>query len=234
MSGPLEIVLILAAICYVMVRRMMGEPARAKRMLVLPAVLGVIGLSDVSGQVKTPLSVVFLVATAAISVGIGALRGASVRISERDGLAFVQYTGLTVALWVVNLVIKFGANFALKAVDPKDAGALSNSLLLALGAGMLMEGLVVLYRALRSDHQVMWQEGKNGAPRQMSPFMDNLRHSLNDRGISRDYNDGQEGWGTQTGPRRDDAFFTDSRLVTGPLGARRDYRRERRGDYRRR
>jgi hypothetical protein len=182
MSGPLQIVLILAAICFVMVRRMMGEPAQAKRMLVLPAVLGVIGLSDVSSQLKTPLSVVFLVATAAISVAIGALRGATVRISERGGLAFVQYTWLTVVLWVVNLAVKFGANFALRAAYPKDAGVLGNSLLLTLGAGMLVEGLVVLYRALRSDHQVMWQEGKNGAPRQMSPLMDNLRgHLAGDR-----------------------------------------------------
>lgn len=191
MSGPLEIVLILAAICFVMVRRMMGEPAQAKRMLILPAVLSVIGLSDLSGQLKTPMAAVFLVATAAISVGIGALRGASVRISQRNGLAFVQYTWLTVTLWVVNLVIKFGADFVLKAADAKDAGAVSNSLLLTLGAGMLVEGLVVLYRALRSDHQVVWQEGKNGAPRQMSPFLDNLRRSLNDRGIGQDYDDGR-------------------------------------------
>jgi hypothetical protein len=37
-------------------------------------VLSLIGLSDVSGQVKTPLSLLFLVATAAISVLLGALR----------------------------------------------------------------------------------------------------------------------------------------------------------------
>jgi hypothetical protein len=55
-------------------------------------VLSLIGLSDVSGQVKTPLSLLFLVATAAISVLLGALRGVSVRVSQREGLAF-RYTG---------------------------------------------------------------------------------------------------------------------------------------------
>jgi hypothetical protein len=93
MSGPVQIVVVLAAVGYVLVRRVMGEPAQAKRMLVLPAVLSLIGLSGLSGQVTTPLSLLFLVATAAISVVLGALRGASVRIWQRDGLAFVRYTG---------------------------------------------------------------------------------------------------------------------------------------------
>lgn len=167
MNISFEIVLIVAAVCYVMVRRMIGEPAQAKRMLVLPLVLGVIGVSDLSGHIKTPITAAFVVVSVAVGAGIGALRGASVRVSSRDGVAFVQYTGVTVALWVMNLIVKFGADFVLKAADPKDAGALGSSLLLTLGAGLLIEGLVVLSRALRSNHQVMWKEGKNGSPRQM-------------------------------------------------------------------
>jgi hypothetical protein len=31
-----------------------------------------------------------------------------VRVSQRESLAFLRYTGVTVVLWVVNLVIKFG------------------------------------------------------------------------------------------------------------------------------
>jgi hypothetical protein len=53
MSGPVETVFILAAVGYVLARRVIGEPAQAKRMLILPIVLNLIGLSDVSGQVKT-------------------------------------------------------------------------------------------------------------------------------------------------------------------------------------
>ena len=198
MSGPVEIVLILAAVGYLLIRRVLGEPAQAKRMLVLPVVLSLIGLSDVSGEVKTPLSLLFLVATAAISVVLGALRGASVRISQRDGLAFVRYTGATVLLWVVNLAIKFGANLALGAIDPQDAGAVGNSLLLTLGLGILAEGLVVLYRALRHDHQVIWTQGRDGAPHQMSPFLDNLRHSL----ANRTENDPAAQWNTRSDHRR--------------------------------
>lgn len=158
MSGPVQIVLIVAAVCYVLVRRLIGEPAQAKRMLVLPVVLGAAGLSDVAGQLTTPLSVLFLVATAALSVLFGALRGISVRISERDGVAFVRYTGVTVALWVANVALKFGANEVLRMVDPKDAGAVSNGLLVTLGAGMLVEGVVVLARAMHANHPVMWEQ----------------------------------------------------------------------------
>jgi hypothetical protein len=181
MSGPIEILLIVAAIGYVMVRRLMGEPVQAKRMLVLPGVLCVIGLSDVSHQLGSPMAVVFLVATAGISVVIGALRGATVKISARDGVAFARYTGLTVALWVANVVIKFGGNLALGAIDAKDASAVSNSLMLTLGAGMLVEGLVVMSRALRADHRVMWAEESKRGPRQMSPMLDNMRRTLSDQ-----------------------------------------------------
>jgi hypothetical protein len=174
-SGPVEVVPILAAVCYVLVRRMMGEPAQGKRMLVLPAVLVVIGLSDLSGDAQTAVSVLFLVVTGGISVLLGGLRGLSVRLSKRDGLAFVNYTGVTVALWVVNLVVKFGGNFILAAVDRHDAAAVTNSLFLTLGAGMLAEGLVVLARAVRTDSRIIWTQGKDGAPHTMSPFLDGLQ-----------------------------------------------------------
>jgi hypothetical protein len=178
MSGPMEIVLIVAAIGYLLVRRMTGEPAQAKRMLILPAVLSVIGLNDVSGQVKSPLSLAFLTGTAAVSILLGVLRGTSVHISHRDGVAFVRYTGVTVLLWVLNVAFKLGANLALHTLSPKDAGVAGNSLLFTLGVGIVAEGLVILYRALRSDHRVMWSQSQNGAPHQMSPFLDNLRRNL--------------------------------------------------------
>ncbi|WP_406641760.1 DUF1453 domain-containing protein [Amycolatopsis sp. WGS_07] len=181
MSGPVEVVLIVAAVGYLMVRRMIGEPAQAKQMLILPAVLSVVGLSTLSGEVKTPASLVFLVGTAAISIVLGVLRGASVRISRRDGTAFVRYTALTVGLWVANIVVKVGVNLALDAFDPQDAGGVSNSLMLTLGVGILAEGLVVLYRALRAGHQVMWTQGKDGAPAQTSPLLDNIQRNLTGR-----------------------------------------------------
>jgi hypothetical protein len=178
-----EIVLILAAVCYVMVRRMLGEPAQGRRMLLLPVVLLVLGLSNVSGQAHTATSLLFLAATGSISVVMGALRGASVRLSEREGIAFVQYTGLTVALWVATLVIKFGANALFGAIDPGEAATAGSSLFLTFGASLLFEGLVVLVRTLRVDSRVIWSKGKDGQPHRMSPMLDELRVSTGGRAV---------------------------------------------------
>jgi hypothetical protein len=181
MSGSVEVVLIVAVVIYMLVTRLIGQPAQAKRMLILPAVLAVIGLTDLSGGLKSPMSMLFLVGTVAISALIGAARGASVRISRRNGLAFVRYTGWTVALWVLNLVVKFGANFVLSSIDAKDAAGVSSSLLFTLGTGMLVEGLVVLYRALRADHPVSWSASRDGGQVQPSPFLDNVRRNIGNR-----------------------------------------------------
>jgi hypothetical protein len=154
-------------------------------------------------SVKTPLSLLFLVATAAISVLLGALRGVSVRVSQREGLAFLRYTGVTVVLWVVTLAIKFGANLTLGAIDPKDTAAVGNTLLLTLGLGILAEGFVVLYRALRNDHRVMWAQGQDGAPHRMSPFLDNLRRNMTNRADYPYDNYRVSGWKTRPDQLRD-------------------------------
>lgn len=180
MSGAIEIVLILALIGYMLVRRLMGEAAQAKRMLILPAVFFVVGLTQSSGLLHSPAALVFTLVTCALSVVLGALRGASVRISDRGGIAFVRYTWVTIVLWVANLAVKFGANFAFQQIDPH-AAAIGNSMFLSLGVGMLVEGLIVVARALRSDSQVIWAKGDSGAPHTRSALLDNLRESMNGR-----------------------------------------------------
>lgn len=180
MSGPMQVVLIVAVVGYVLARRLRGEPAEAKRMLVLPAVMTLIGLSHVSG-VRSPLSAALLVGAVGISVVLGLLRGLSVRVEERDGLAFVRYTWATVALWAANLAIRFGYGAVLHAVVPKEAGAVTDGLLLSLGVGMAVEGVVVLGRALRGDTRVMWAAGKNGRPHRTSPLLDDLGQRITGR-----------------------------------------------------
>lgn len=183
MSGPIEIILILAAVCYVLFRRMLGEPAEARRMLILPVVLCAIGVASVSHDATSAVPLLFLIGSGAISVVLGAVRGLSVRLSDRGGLAFVRYTWVTVALWAANLAIKFGGNVLLRLADPHAATAVSNSLLLTLGAGLLVEGLVVLARVLRTDSRVIWSKGKGGQPHRISPFLDGMQDSMNGRGV---------------------------------------------------
>jgi hypothetical protein len=164
-SGPVEIVLIIAAVGYVLARRLAGEPAQAKRMLVLPGILAAIGLTDLDKVAQPPMSIAFLVGTTAVSLLIGVLRGASIRLSTRDGVVYMRYTVVTIVLWALNFGIKFGASFALGMVDPAAAHAGSNGLLLTLGVGLLAEGLTVLAKATRVGGEIMWGGRARTMPR---------------------------------------------------------------------
>jgi hypothetical protein len=44
---------------------------------------------------------------------------------------------------------------------------------------MLVEGAVVLMRALRTDSQVIWAKGKDGRPHTTSAFLDGLQNRAN-------------------------------------------------------
>lgn len=176
MTGTLEVVLIAAAIIYVMVRRLMGEPALGKRLLVIPVVLGVIGLTQVS--VHSVSAVVFLVISTLISVVFGLLRGMSVRTYEQNGIVMLRYTVMTLVLWLASFVVRFGAGFAMGLVDPDLARTSSTGLMLGVGAGLLAEGLVVLTKAVRVRGQVVWSKGRRGAPHRTSPLLDSWQQKV--------------------------------------------------------
>ena len=190
MSGPVEIILIVAVIGYILARRLMGEPAEARRMLILPLVLSIIGLTDLGKGSMSGIAIVFLVGSAAVSVLIGALRGLSVRVYDHNGIVFVRYTWLTIVLWVTNIVVKFGGNFLLAALNPAAGHQVSNGLLLTLGPGLLAEGLVVLAKAMRSEGQIVWQKGRDGRPHQSSGFLDQLQQQFRGNPGPQDYNPG--------------------------------------------
>jgi hypothetical protein len=177
-SGPIEIIMVIAVVCYILIRRLMGEPAEGKRMLLLPAILTVVGVVDITKLTQTPVSVAFLVASAVFSMVLGLLRGRSIRLFSQNGLVFMRYTWVTVTLWAANLAFKFGANIILRVADPHDVASVSSGLYLTLGAGMLCEGAVVLVKALRTDGRIMWAKGKKGQPHTMSPFLDALQSRI--------------------------------------------------------
>lgn len=180
MSTPIEILLVVALVGYMLIRRLMGEPAQAKRMLVLPAVLTVVGLSSAQSVLHDPTQLGFLAVTTLVGIAIGALRGASVKVFVRDGIVNMRYTWITIVLWVVNIAAKLGGNFLLSSIDPHADGG--NTLMLTLGAGLLMEGVVVLGKAMRTGGQVIWQQGRNGGPHRTSSFLDEMQSRVSDRG----------------------------------------------------
>ncbi|MEV5707400.1 DUF1453 domain-containing protein [Actinoallomurus sp. NPDC052274] len=178
MSGPVEIILIIGAVGYILARRLLGEPAEAKRMLLLPAVLAGVGLTDLAKVPQSPVSIGFLVGTTALSLVLGLLRGASIRVFDTDGIVYLRYTATTVVWWGINLAVRFGASVVLGVVDPSAEHVGSSGLMLTLGAGMVVEGLAVLSKAVRTSGRVVWAKGRDGAPHTMSSLLDGLQEKV--------------------------------------------------------
>ncbi|WP_370949434.1 DUF1453 domain-containing protein [Amycolatopsis sp. cg5] len=179
MNGVTQLVLIIAVIGYVLVRRMLGQPAEAKRMLVLPAILVVIGLWNIESVTGSSIALIFLVVTTVIGIGLGALRGLSIRLYHQDDIVFMRYTWVTVLLWVLNIGVKVGAGALLATLDKSTDS--NSAMFVSLGLGLLAEGVVVLAKALRSGQQIVWKTGKDGAPHERSQFLDDLQRRVNGR-----------------------------------------------------
>ncbi|GAB3577841.1 hypothetical protein GCM10027445_44200 [Amycolatopsis endophytica] len=162
MSGPVQIVLIVLIIGYILTRRLSGVPAQGKRILLLPAVLVVLGVTKLH-----QVDALELITSGALSVVLGGARGASIRLYSSGGVVFLRYTALTVVLWLVNIGAKLGLGVLF--------GSVADSLLLTLGLGVLVEGVVVLGRALRTGDRIVWAKGRGGAPHRTSPLLDDLQ-----------------------------------------------------------
>ncbi|WP_427174734.1 DUF1453 domain-containing protein [Arthrobacter sp. 92] len=176
LNGPIGVILGIAVVLYVLMRRLIGQQAEGKRLLLLPAILILVGLLQTARTEMSQLNVTFLLVTALASTGLGALRGSTVRIYAHDGIACLRYTWPTIALWTVSVGIQIGAHIFSSSLDPKGGAATQSAVLITVGAGLLAEGLVVLHQAIRHQHRVIWQQGKNGAPYTTSPFLDHLQH----------------------------------------------------------
>lgn len=176
MSDPIQIILVVALVAYVLIRRLAGQPAQGKKLLILPVIIMVIGIASLS-HTWSPLAVGFLVATTGISFIIGILRGVSIKLFDKDGIVWMRYTAITVVLWVVNIAIKIAAAFAIAAINPVAAHEESSGLLISLGMGVLMEGVVVAMKAVNTNSRVLWAKGKDGQADRHSDFLDNLQQN---------------------------------------------------------
>jgi hypothetical protein len=174
-SGPVEIILIIAVIGYVLACRLIGEPVEGRRVLLIPVVLTGVGIVVLAKVTLSPVSIGFLIGTTAISLVLGLLRGASIRVFEKDDIVFMRYTASTVVLWAVNIAIKLTASFTLGLVDPAADHSSSSGLMFTLGAGMALEGLAVLAKAMRSGGRIVWRKGRNGQPHTTSSLLDELQ-----------------------------------------------------------
>ena len=148
--SPVTILLGVAAVGYVLWSRLRGQPLNARRLLVLPVVLTVIGVADLTGSSAPRLSgtdVGFLAAGVAISVVLGVARGATIELYPNGGELWQRYRPVTVVAWATLVVAKL-ALAGIPSLAVASAGAETRGLLLSLGASLIAEAAVVGPRAL--------------------------------------------------------------------------------------
>lgn len=145
----LTVVLVVAGIGYILVRRMMGRLVTIKNLFLLPAVLTVVGIDQCAQFGRpAPTTVLLLAAGVLVSLLIGVVRGTTVRLEHRDAGIWMRYRPVTVALWVVNIAAKVAMVPLEQALTP-GANVASQAVLVSVGVGLLAESAVVLLRATR-------------------------------------------------------------------------------------
>jgi hypothetical protein len=174
--NPTDIVLIIAGVGYVLARRWAGQLLEAKRLLVIPVILTIVGITSLRhAHPMNATTIGFVAVGAALSIVLGLIRGATVHLAARDGVLWMRYRASTIALWVLNLALKLVLLPIEHGISPASNGAADNGILFAIGLGILAETLVVLYRGLSMDATVVWQKGKDGAPNRTHPRLEQAR-----------------------------------------------------------
>jgi hypothetical protein len=136
-----------ALIIFVIARRMIGRPVgAAKQLFALPVIVVVLGWGDATKGFGKPAAVTLTVAGCAIAIVFGLLRGRADRISTRDAAPYVQWTWLSLGLFVGNLLVKLCLDLAGVAAGETFADA-GHSLILSLGLTLLGEAIVIWYRS---------------------------------------------------------------------------------------
>lgn len=149
MSG-LEILAVLGIIGYVIFKQVRGEALRGKRTVVLPAVLTVIGYTDLHGTNGAHLShadLLCLVVGTAGSALIGLAFGAVMRLQQRDGYLWAQLPLAGLWLWAAMFAWR-GVSFVLATSMHAHVAASSSTLLFGLGVNRLAQAAVIVPRAM--------------------------------------------------------------------------------------
>ena len=174
--NAIDILLVVAGVGYVLVRRMIGDIVQVKSLLILPAVLTVVGLFQLDDLHDVDVATVgFIAVGVALSVVIGAARGMTVYLAPRGGELWMRYRVATVALWVLNFAVKGAVIPVEVAVTGHSVSDATHGLMLSIGLGILTESAVVLLRALHRDGTVVWSKGGDGQAHTPAPAFDRAR-----------------------------------------------------------
>ena len=125
-----------ALVVYVIARQFVGRWVPARRSLLLPLVLVVVGVGQAGHVGWTALAVVLVGADVLLAAGLGVVRGAAIRLTLRDGYLYQRGGWLSVGLWLLTIAVRVGvaAPFLHTSAGPALEATLAMSFGISLGA----------------------------------------------------------------------------------------------------
>ena len=187
MSG-LEILAVIGIVGFVIYQQLSGQALRGKRVVLLPAVLTVIGFTDLHGSGKQHLQsvdIVCLVIGAGGSIAVGLGFGAITRLESRNGALWARMPVRGLWLWAALVGWRVVVMLLATAMHAHVAAS-SATLLFTLGLNRLAQAAVIMPRAMAAG--IPFAPEKDGRTFLSSAF---------DRGRT----DQPRSQGTQGGPR---------------------------------
>lgn len=147
MSDVVQIIAAIAVVAYVIGRQTLGEPLRGKRVVLLPAILTVIGISTLNDRHLRPVDLACLTIGGLLAAVIGLAQGGMLRLESRNGGLWgrMPLTGLW--LWLALVLSRVVMTLIATGLDAKVAASTA-SVLLLLGINRLGQGAVIVTRAM--------------------------------------------------------------------------------------
>jgi hypothetical protein len=158
MTTAVPVLLVVAAVGYVLLSRWRGRPIEPRRLLVMPGVLtgyGLLLLTRSASHGTGLVDVALVAAGIAVSGGMGLVRGITVAVVVRDGRPWMRYRLLTLALWAATVAVRLVVT-AISSAAGASAAMRGPGIVLSVGVTLLAEGAVVAHRGL-SGNALGWQ-----------------------------------------------------------------------------
>jgi len=141
------IAIVILLIVFVLAKRVRGEAVREpKKLFLLPVVVGLIGLQNVSHARPNSIDIAVIAIGAAVSLSLGLLRGKFDRVTLVNGSPFMSWTAASIAVFAGNVLAKLALDAGGVAAGGTSS-ALGSSILLSLGLTLLGEAAVVFFRS---------------------------------------------------------------------------------------
>jgi hypothetical protein len=152
MSGQIayELVIGVLVLGLLIYRQVQARPItqRRQRVGLIIAVVGVVLTVQYLQKHSGTVLIAALIGSLVLAAGFGAARAATVRIWTQSGQPWSQGNWLTVVLWIVAVAAHLGLDAALGSHKGL-SGLGSATLVLYLGVSLLVQYLIVTYRAQR-------------------------------------------------------------------------------------